>query len=258
MTANNNRSYVLWRRVSTKEQGDSELGLKAQVAIAEYFMKHKAAKVFTDVYTGTKLSECKNLWKSIEYCKNNGLLLVIAKTDRFRNVAEALMVLDEIGEGNLVFCDLPTTDRTVLTIVFALWERQAIQGRINTKVALAERQKLVSKGESWISKSGRECTRLGRPADRIDENGKEIYDLSAANEASCKAKQEAAILWREQSKGYNWVRTQLAKGKSRALILEEFNELHAADPENYSTREGKPLSKGVLSKWCREMNPLTV
>lgn len=83
-------------------------------------------------------------------------------------------------------------------------------------------------------------------------------DMSAANEASCRAKQDAMILWREQSKGYNWVRTQLAKGKSRTIILEEFNELHETDPENYSTREGKPLSKGVLSKWCREMNPLAV
>lgn len=254
----NNRPYVLWRRVSTKAQGDSGLGLKAQVAIAEYFMKHKADKVFTDVYTGTKLSECRNLWKAVEYCKDNGLLLVIAKTDRFREVKEALTVLDETGEGNLMFCDLPTTDRTVLTIVFALWERQAIQGRINTKVALAERQKLAAKGESWISKSGRECTRLGRPADYIDENGKERYDLSAAIEAAGRAKQDAAISWREQSKGYKWVRTQLTKGKSRTLIIEEFNELHAADPENYSTREGKPLSKGVLSKWCREMNPLAV
>lgn len=256
--ARNNRPYVLWRRVSTKQQGDSELGLKAQIAIAEYFMHGTAEKVFTDIYTGTKLSECKNLWKAIKYCKENGSLLVIAKTDRFRNVAEALKVLDEIGEGNLVFCDLPTTDRTVLTIVFALWERQAIQGRINTRVALEERKKLQEKGEKWISKTGRECDRLGRPADGIDENGRPYWDLSAANEASCKAKLDAAISWREQSRGYNWVRTQLAKGKSRALILEEFNEMHALDPENYSTREGKPLSKGVLSKWCREMNPLTV
>ena len=82
--------------------------------------------------------------------------------------------------------------------------------------------------------------------------------MDIAREASIATKMDAAISWREQSKGYNWVRTQLAKGKSRALILEEFNELHAADPENYSTREGKPLTKGVLSKWCREMNPLAV
>lgn len=83
-------------------------------------------------------------------------------------------------------------------------------------------------------------------------------DMSAANEASCRAKQDAMILWREQSKGYKWVQAQVMKGKTRALILEEFNELHETDPENYSTREGKPLSKGVLSKWCREMNPLAV
>lgn len=82
--------------------------------------------------------------------------------------------------------------------------------------------------------------------------------MNIAREASIASKMDAAITWREQSKGYNWVRTQLAKGKTRVLILEEFNELHAADPENYSTREGKPLSKGVLSKWCREMNPLAV
>lgn len=226
--------------------------------MAEYFMKGEAEKVFTDVYTGTKLSECKNLWKAIEYCKQNNILLCVAKTDRFRNVIEALSVLDEIGEGNVVFCDLPTTDRTVLTIVFALWERQAIQGRINTKLALDERKKMSAKGQRWISKSGRECSRLGRPADIVDQFGRERWDLSAAIDASCKARQDAAILWKEQSKGYNWVCAQVAKGKPRSLILEEFNELHQSDPENYSTREGKPLSKGVLSRWCRGMATVAI
>ena len=70
--------------------------------------------------------------------------------------------------------------------------------------------------------------------------------------------QDAKMRRMEESKGVQWVRAQIAKGKSRTLILEEFNEMHALDPENYSTREGKPLSKGVLSKWCREMNPPAV
>lgn len=258
MTANNNRLYVLWRRVSTKEQGDSELGLKAQVAIAEYFMKHEAEKVFTDVYTGTKLSECKNLWAAIEYCKKNSVLLVIAKTDRFRNVIEALTVLDEIGEGNLMFCDLPTTDRTVLTIVFAMWERQAIQGRINTKVALEERKKLVEQGQTWTSRSGRECSRLGRPADSIDENGKPYWDLSAANEASCIAKQEAAILWREQSKAYKRAQRKRTEGWSITQITADLSELYDEDPQGYCTPNGCKPTKGTVSKWCREMNPLAV
>lgn len=258
MAPNNNKPYVLWRRVSTKEQGDSELGLKAQVAIAEYFMKHEAEKVFTDVYTGTKLSECKNLWAAIEYCKRNGVLLVIAKTDRFRNVIEALTVLDEIGEGNLRFCDLPTTDRTVLTIVFAMWERQAIQGRINTKVALDERKKLVAQGQSWTSRSGRECSRLGRPADGMDEHGRPYWNLSAANEASCIAKQEAAILWREQSAAYNMVREWQAMGKSRNEMLAELQKLYEHAPEKFGTVNGRCVTRSVLDRWCREMNPLAV
>lgn len=262
--ATNNRPYVLWRRVSTKQQGDSELGLKAQIAIAEYFMHSEAEKVFTDVYTGTKLSECKNLWKAIRYCKENGYLLVIAKTDRFRNVAEALNVLDEIGEGNLVFCDLPTTDRTVLTIVFALWERQAIQGRINTRVALDERKKMQGKGEKWISKTGRECSRLGRPADYVDESGNPHWDLSAANEASCRAKQDAAILWREQSKAISFVRRKRSEGWGVVQITEElgnlFDENAVVDSQTknpYGTPMGCKPTKGTVSKWCREVSSLT-
>lgn len=263
--AQNNRPYVLWRRVSTKQQGDSELGLKAQIAIAEYFMHGEAEKVFTDVYTGTKLSECKNLWKAIKHCKDNGCLLVIAKTDRFRNVAEALKVLDEIGEGNLMFCDLPTTDRTVLTIVFALWERQAIQGRINTRVALEERKKMQEKGQTWISKTGRECDRLGRPADGIDEQGKPYWDVSAMVEAAAQKRSEAAILWMEGSKAVERARAKRAAGWKIDDIVRDLGELYdqniPADPKHknpYGTANGCKPTKGTVSKWCREMNPIAV
>lgn len=263
--AQSNRPYALWRRVSTKQQGDSELGLKAQIAIAEYFMHSEAEKVFTDVYTGTKLSECKNLWKAIKYCKENGYLLVIAKTDRFRNVAEALNVLDEIGEGNLVFCDLPTTDRTVLTIVFALWERQAIQGRINTRVALEERKKMQHNGETWISNTGRECDRLGRPADGIDENGKPYWVVSAMVEAASQKRSEVAILWMENSKAVERARIKRKEGWKIDDIVKDLGELYdqniPADPKQknpYGTANGCKPSKGTVSKWCREMNPLAV
>lgn len=263
--AQNNRPYVLWRRVSTKQQGDSELGLRAQIAIAEYFMHSEAEKVFTDVYTGTKLSECKNLWNAIKYCKGNDYLLVIAKTDRFRNVAEALNVLDEIGEGNLVFCDLPTTDRTVLTIVFALWERQAIQGRINTRVALEERKKMQENGEKWISNTGRECDRLGRPADGIDEQGKPYWDVSAMVEAAAQKRSKAAILWMENSKAVERARAKRAAGWKIDDIVRDLGELYDQNipdgPEQtnpYGTANGCKPTKGTVSKWCREMNPLAV
>ncbi|MCM1505385.1 MAG: recombinase family protein [Muribaculum sp.] len=249
-----NRTYVLWRRVSTKQQGETSLGLDAQQAIAEYFMQTEPVKVFTDVYSGTKLAECPNLQKAIKYCKGNNCLLVIAKTDRFRNVQQALAILDEVGEGNLCFCDLPTTDRTVLTIVFAIWERQAMMGRINTKRALAERKKQGA----WVSKTGHVRTKLGRPAAYVDSDGKEHYDVSAMVEAASIKRMDELISWRESSLAYGWAIEQARKGKPRKVIVAEFNELHAKQPKVYCTHKGKPLTEAVLSKWLAMANPIAV
>lgn len=235
------------------------------MAIGEYYMHAPAQKIFTDVYTGTKLAECRQLWAAIRYCKANSLLLVIANTDRFRNVEGAMQVLDAMGEGNIIFCDLPTTDRTVLTIVFAIWERQAMQGRIKTQVALNELKKKEQRGEIWISKSGRECYRLGRPADGIDKKtGKPYWDMSAASEASCKAKQDTAILWREQSKAVMFVRRKRAEGWGVVQITEELGKLYdefastESSTNPYATPNGCKPQKGTVSRWCREMNPIAI
>ena len=69
--------------------------------------------------------------------KNEGAVLIIAKSDRFRNCQEALGILDEMGEGNVEFCDIPHTDRFTLTLFFALAEREALIVSIRTKQALA-------------------------------------------------------------------------------------------------------------------------
>lgn len=253
-----NNKYVLWRRVSTKEQANTELGLDAQVAIAEYFMKCQPYKIFTDIYTGTKLNECKELWKAIKYCKEKKIHLVIAKTDRFRNVVDALTILDELGEGNLTFCDLPTTDRTVLTIVFAMWERQAIQGRINTRLALAERRKQRDTYGSWISKRGNVCARFGRPADWVDKNGKEHFDMSRATEASVASKKNAAIAWRQQSAAYKMVKEWVLIGKPKNDMLAELQKLYEHAPEKFCMKNGKCVTKCTLEKWCREITSIVV
>ena len=130
-------------------------------------------------------------------------------------------------------------------------EKKRIQHRTANKKAW-QREQIAKYGYFIIENgpnAGQKCTYVGSPKG---------HDTSKAREAAYQAAQDAKIRWMEESKGVQWVRAQIAKGKSRTLILEEFNEMHALDPENYSTREGKPLSKGVLSKWCREMNPLAV
>lgn len=236
------RPYVLWRRVSTKEQGESGLGLEAQLEFARLFTKREPVKVFTDVYSGTKLMGCTGLWEAIAYCKEHGTLLVIAKTDRFRNVKEALEVLDAIGDGNLAFCDMPVFDRSFLTVMFTMWERQAIMGRINTKRALEVRKRQAAEDGGWISKTGRYRQHLG------NEKG---CDMTQAALASAKKRMEDAERWRQTSVAFRWVAKQLMKGVPRKKIIEEFNENMTIDPVNFSTPKGKPLTEAILSKWSQ-------
>ena len=235
------RPYVLWRRVSTDKQGESGLGLEAQLTMARMFTRREPEEVFTDVYSGTKLKECVNLWKAVSYCKENDCLLVVAKTDRFRNVKEALEVLDEIGEYNISFCDLPHVDRMILTIMFSVWERQAIIGRLNTKIALDEIKRKCSENGGWMAKSGKWRTELGsRPY-----MTKEKY-VDAAYKAG-KIRRARKSDWFDNSTGIKWIKVQMDKGVPRKDIIKEFNIYHDMGIEGFSSRDGKPLTDALLS-----------
>lgn len=243
-TIRESRPYVLWRRVSTEGQGESGLGLAAQESIAKMFMGKDPVEIFTDVYSGTKLRQCKGLWDAIALCKKEGYVLVIAKSDRCRNVQEALDIVDAIGERNLIFCDIPSTDRFILTVMWAMWERQAIMGQVNTKIALAERKKQIKKDGGFISKSGNFCDHLGRK--KGDKNPNAVR-------AMCDKKVENATDWKMKSPLYLMVSNMLLKGESRKKILQTAGELYEKDPVLYGTRTGKRLGEGVLSGWASEI-----
>lgn len=133
------KTFISWRRVSTKTQGRSGLGLDAQKDIINYFVKNEGGELiadFCEVYTGKDLNGCTELRKAIKTVKETGAKLVIAKTDRFRNTLEALQILEEVGESNIMFCDLPHTDKFTLTLFFAIAEREALLISIRTKQAL--------------------------------------------------------------------------------------------------------------------------
>ena len=137
------KKYVSWRRVSTKKQGGSGLGLAAQKEIIRYFIEREGGELvadFEECYTGTDLNGCTELKKAIALAKDNDAVLIIAKTDRFRNTIEALQVYDDMGDGNIMFCDLPHTDKFTLTLFFALAEREALIVSIRTKQALAAKK----------------------------------------------------------------------------------------------------------------------
>ena len=135
----NQTKYVAYTRVSTQKQGRSGLGLDAQKAIIEFYSQNgDTIAEFQEVYTGTDLQGCSELWKAIDFAKANKAKLILAKSDRFRNVKEALEILDKMGEGNLICCDIPNADRFTYTIFFAIAEREALNTSIRTKAALKQ------------------------------------------------------------------------------------------------------------------------
>lgn len=116
--------------------------------------------------------------------------------------------------------------------------------RQRTNMGLQARKELLAKDGFFVSKSGNVCTKFGR------EKG---CDTSAASAASAESKKQAAREWKEKSAGYQWVKRQLQKGKSRKEIIEEFNEMRNAGVEGFSTSNGAALSAGVLSRWASEI-----
>ena len=119
--------YVSYIRVSTKKQGTSGLGLDAQKRIIDYFTKDgEIVGEYEEVYSGTKLDKCVELRKAINKAKELGAKLILAKSDRFRNVKDALTIMEELGEGNLICCDIPTADEFTFTLFFAIARREAL------------------------------------------------------------------------------------------------------------------------------------
>lgn len=220
------QKYISWRRVSTLKQGRSGLGLEAQQEIIRYFVEREGGEViadYTEVYTGKDLQGCKELRKAMAHAKESGAVLIIAKTDRFRNTQEALQIYDDMGEGNIMFCDLPHTDKFTLTLFFALAEREALIISIRTKQALRAK---MARGEVWLRNT----------------------DTTKAVAASAKVRTDARLDWLMNSVVGRYVRGRYEQGWSFMQILADLEKMYEMNPEVYCTRTGVAISKGKLSQ----------
>ena len=211
------RKFVSWRRVSTQKQGKSGLGLEAQMSIIRYFVDEANGELIADyfeTYTGKNLHGCTELQKAMEFAKKNDAILVIAKSDRFRNLEQALEVY-RLMDGNIYFCDVPmaedkATYKFMLSLGWSLAEREAAITSLRTKQALQakrDRGESVGNHNAMITPSMRANSIASRKQDaQLNENNRKAYKLVS--------------LLREQ-------------GKSFAEIARELNE------SGYKTSNGK-------------------
>ena len=121
-------------------------------------------------------------------------------------------------------------------------EKEMIQQR--TQSSIDARKEMIKRDGGFISKTGNFCDHLGRK--KGDRNPIGVDAMSKKRTAN-------ALEWKSKSPLYKRVAKMLQRGESRSKILEMTGELYEEDPVAYGTREGRPLSKGVLSKWAREL-----
>ena len=184
------RKYVSWRRCSTQKQGRSGLGLEAQLSIIKYFVGEAKGELIADfyeVYTGKNLHGCVELQKAMDYAKKNNATLVIAKSDRFRNLEQALEVY-RLMDGNIYFCDVPmaedaATYKFMLSLGWSLAEREAAITSLRTKQALQakrDRGEHVGNPNATISKEMRANSIATRRTDaQLNENNRKAYKLAS-------------------------------------------------------------------------------
>ncbi|TWB77261.1 resolvase-like protein [Nitrospirillum amazonense] len=127
--------YVAYYRVSTRRQGESGLGLEAQMSAVRTFVgQAPLVAEFTEVESG-KVNARPQLEAAIRTAALYGVTLVIAKLDRLSRNAAFLLSLRDSGV-DFICADMPNANRLTVGIlaVVAEAEREAISAR--TKVAL--------------------------------------------------------------------------------------------------------------------------
>lgn len=136
---------IVYVRVSTREQGDSRLGLEAQEKQCRNVCSElglTVIDVYTEVCSGTKAPLDRPKFRQArDRAREVNAKLVIAKLDRLsRDFAHTVVYTHSLGEPELVIADSPNMSMLTLRIkaVIAAEERDQISRR--TKEALAAKK----------------------------------------------------------------------------------------------------------------------
>jgi DNA invertase Pin-like site-specific DNA recombinase len=134
--------FVSYYRVSTQKQGRSGLGLEAQKAAVDVYLRaHAGVELasFTEAESGKNALDRPQLQAAILRCRQSRATLLVAKLDRLSRNASFLMSLKDSG---VQFEALDVPGANTLTVgvmaLMAQQERELISAR--TKAALAARR----------------------------------------------------------------------------------------------------------------------
>ena len=231
-------TYCTYLRVSTQRQGAQGLGISAQRAMCDNFIKQnngKHVQEFMDVESGTHRDR-KGLWQAIEYCKKNGCSLVIAKLDRMSRDVEFTFKVINTGI-DIHFTDMPVVNSMILGVFAAVaqYEREMVSTR--TKQALAAKK---ARGEKMGAASEKyKANKASKTKDQLkEEDAKKGETKRQRYHGSRDVKMFLMVLkntFPNATKGdepskWNWGMVN-TKGNNKGIILSRMKEYTALNSE---------------------------
>lgn len=140
------QQFIIYTRVSTKEQERSGLGLDAQRLDIKVFLDSYAEQPFEviaefeDVMSG-KTSDRPELTKALDLARQTGATILVAKLDRLSRRVSFIASLMDDKRVSFRVASMPRADKFQLHIYAALAEQEREFISIRTKAALARSKK---------------------------------------------------------------------------------------------------------------------
>lgn len=144
------QEYIVYKRVSTKEQGRSGLGLDAQERDITLFLgrfspaPHEVIGTFTDVLSGTD-NDRPELNAALALARKTGATLLVSKLDRLSRKVSTVASLMEDRKVAFRVAQMPNADNFQLHIYAALAEQERSFISARTKAALREAKRRGTK-----------------------------------------------------------------------------------------------------------------
>lgn len=190
--------YVIYKRVSTAEQGKSGLGLAAQDRDISLYLEGYAGgaagaevlATFTDVETG-KSADRVEMAKALEMVRATGAELLVAKLDRLSRKVSFIATLMDDPKVRLRVASMPHADKFQLHIYAALAEQEREFISLRTKAALAEakargvklgglRDATGKRNAAVQAQAARNAQRIAGVVEPLRERGKTLREIAAA------------------------------------------------------------------------------
>jgi DNA invertase Pin-like site-specific DNA recombinase len=189
------KRYVIYRRVSTDEQGKSGLGLEAQDRDIRLYLEgysdqpFEVVAEFTEVASGSD-DRRPELTKALDMARKHGAELLVAKLDRLsRKVSFIASLLDD-RKVQLRVAAMPQADKFQLHIYAALAEQEREFISIRTKAALKEakargvklggtRDKTLKRNQEVQRKATERARSVAGLIQPLREAGKSLREIAA-------------------------------------------------------------------------------